>query len=284
MAETPTIASSYTFDPFARHQFYHDVNESLVRRAIDRLDAALPKGRAAHVVELASGTGAVTELILDEMERLGRPGSVTGVEPSTEAVEIARERLAGRQVEFIQGEADEVARLGAKADAAFFCNAIHLIPDKDDVITKLAAVLHPGGLLAINSSFYTGAYAPGSERFYHLWTRRALGWLRAHHPGVRTSRQEKAMAMQWLSADGYSDLMTRCGLHVVERDEETVQMPLSSWQDIGRYWLFIEGALPGVPIPIGADALYHAAGEAFAELGLTAVPRVWLQLVAQKGN
>src|SRR6185437_2610060 len=105
MAETPTIASSYTFDPFARHQFYHDVNESLVRRAIDRLDAAMPKGRAAHVVELASGTGAVTELILDEMERLGRPGSVTGIEPSTEAVEIARERLAGRQVEFIQGEA-----------------------------------------------------------------------------------------------------------------------------------------------------------------------------------
>ena len=90
------------------------------------------------------------------------------------------------------------------------------------------------------------------------------------------------MAMQWLSADGYSDLMARNGLHVVERGEELVQMPLSSWQDIGRYWLFIEGALPGVPIPMGADALYHAAGEAFAELGLTAVPRVWLQLVAQK--
>ena len=116
MAETPTIASSYTFDPFARHQFYHDVNESLVRRAIDRLDAALPKGRAAHVVELASGTGAVTELILDEMERLGRPGSVTGIEPSTEAVEIARERLAGRQVEFIQGDFREEEVLAALVD------------------------------------------------------------------------------------------------------------------------------------------------------------------------
>ncbi|HEX8982498.1 MAG TPA: class I SAM-dependent methyltransferase [Ktedonobacterales bacterium] len=284
MAETPTVASSYTFDPFARHQFYHDVNESLVRRAIAHVDASLPKGQRASVVELASGTGAVTELILDEFERLGRPGHVIGIEPSTEAIEIARDRLKGRDVEFIQGEADEAPRLGAHADAAFFCNAIHLIPDKADVLNKLASALRPGGFLAINSSFYTGAYAPGSERFYHLWTRRALGWLRTNAPGVRTSRQEKAMAMQWLSADGYADVMAECGLKVVDRAEETAQMPLSSWQDIGRYWLFIEGALPGVPIPIGADALYHAAAQAFEELELTSVPRVWLQMVAEKAK
>lgn len=284
MAETPTIASSYTFDPFARHQFYHDVNESLVRRAIRQVDESLPKGRPARVVELASGTGAVTELILDEMERIGRPGSVVGLEPSSEAIDIARSRLQGRAVEFIQGEADAAPELGAIADAAFFCNAIHLIPDKVTVIRQLSSALRPGGYLAINSSFYTGAYAPGSERFYHLWTRRALGWLRSNHPGVRTSRQEKAMAMQWLSADGYSELMAECGLRVVDRTEETAQMPLSSWQDIGRYWLFIEGALPGVPIPTGADALYNAAGQAFEELGLTSVPRVWLQLVAQKAE
>ena len=284
MTNTPTVASSYTFDPFARHQFYHDVNESLARRAIQTLDASLPRGQVARVVELASGTGAVTELILDELDRVGRPGSVIGVEPSSEAIDIARGRLANRNVEFIQGEAEQAAELGPIADAAFLCNAIHLIPDKVDVIHKLSAALRPGGYLAINSSFYTGAYAPGSERFYHLWTRRALGWLRSNHPGVRTSRQEKAMAMQWLSADGYAELLEQCGLRLVVRAEETAQMPLSSWQDIGRYWLFIEGALPGVPIPIGADALYNAAGQAFDELGLTAVPRVWLQLVAQKAE
>lgn len=282
MTETPTIASSYTFDPFARHQFYHDVNQSLARHAIQRLDGSLPRGQAVTVVELASGTGAVTELILDELERAGRPGRVIGVEPSSEAIDIARSRLRGRAVEFKQGEADDLAALAADADAAFFCNAIHLIPDKADVIRKLAAALRPGGLLAINSSFYTGAYAAGSERFYHLWTRRALGWLRTNHPGVRPSRQEKATAMQWIGADDYTALMTECGLRVAERVEETAQMPLSSWQDIGRYWLFIEGALPGVPIPLGAEALATAAEQAFDELGITEVPRVWLQLIAEK--
>ena len=162
MAATPAIASDYTFDPFARHQFYHDVNQSLVRKAIGRLDATLPKGQQAHVVELASGTGAVTQLIVEEMERLGRPGVVTGVEPSSEAIAIAREQLAGRPVEFVQGDIEDLARLVHDADAAFFCNAIHLIPDKEAVIAKIAQALGPQGIFACNSSFYNGAYAPGS--------------------------------------------------------------------------------------------------------------------------
>lgn len=284
MAETPAVASGYTFDPFARHQFYHDINESLVRLALGQLDKSMPEGSPVRVAELASGTGAVTELILDELERLGRPGHVLGVEPSPEAIEIAAGRLRGRSVEFARGEASDLAQLASGVDAIFFCNAIHLIPDKAEVIRMLADTLRPGGFLAINSSFYTGAYAPGSERFYHLWTRRALGWLREHHPEARPSRSEKTTAMVWLSADEYEALMGESGLRIAARSEETAHMPLSSWKDIGSYWLFIEGALPGVPIPIGAEALSWAAGQAFAELDLIDVPRVWLQLVAQKAE
>ena len=282
MAETPTIAASYTFDPFAQHQFYHNVNQSLVRTAIQRLDTETPAGERVYVVELASGTGAVTELILNELERVGRPATVTGVEPSYEAIDVARERLRGRGVTFEQGDIDHLAQIVSDAHAVFFCNAIHLIEDKDDVVAKIAAVLRPGGFFAANSSFFNGAYAPGSERFYHLWTRRALGWLRSHYPDIRPSRHGKTMAMRWLSADEYAGLMEEHGLRVVSRNMEEALMPLRSWQDIGRYWLFIEGALPGVPIPIGAQALEYAAAEAFEELGIADVPRIWLQLVARK--
>jgi ubiquinone/menaquinone biosynthesis C-methylase UbiE len=283
VTETPVLASSYTFDPFARHKFYHDVNQSLVHRAISRLDAAHPAGEPVRVVELASGTGAVTELILDELERLGRPGTVIGVEPSPEAIEIATDRLAARGATFVQGDADNLETAAPNADAIFFCNAIHLVPDKREVAATIASALAPNGFFACNSSFYQGAYAAGSERFYHLWTRRALGWLRKNHPGVRTARTEKAMAMQWLTPDEYSRALEANGLHVVDRAEETALLPLRAWQDIGRYWLFIEGALPGVPIPIGADALEHSAAEAMTELNITEVPRIWLQIVAQHG-
>ena len=284
MAETPTIAGSYTFDPFARHQFYHDINQSLVRAAIGHLDADRPAGTVVRVVELASGTGAVTELILDELERLGRPARVTGVEPSFEAIAVARERLHGRDVSFEQGDIDRLAKLVRNVDAVFFCNAIHLIPDKQSVIAKIAQVLGPRGYFACNSSFFDGAYAPGSERFYHLWTRRALGWLRKNHPDVRLSRNGKTTAMQWLTPDEFAQLVEQNGLRVVDLNLDEALMPLRSWQDIGRYWLFIEGALPGVPIPAGADALENSAAEAFAELNITEVPRIWMQLVARKGG
>ncbi|HKS70261.1 MAG TPA: methyltransferase domain-containing protein, partial [Ktedonobacterales bacterium] len=199
-----------------------------------------------------------------------------------EALAVARERLDGRPVRFEQGDVDQLVHVTPEADAVFFCNAIHLVPDKHEVIAKIAAVVAPRGFFAANSAFYDGTYAPGSERFYHLWTRRALGWLRRNHPEARVSRERKAEAMQWLSPADYAAIMEQNGLHVVSDEQEVAQMSLRSWQDIGRYWLFIEGALPGVPIPIGADALEASAAEAFEELGLTTVPRVWLQLVAQR--
>jgi ubiquinone/menaquinone biosynthesis C-methylase UbiE len=283
MVETSIHAGSYTFDPFARHQFYHDVNQSLVQSAIRQLDASRPKEQPVCVAELASGTGAVTELILDALERIGRTGTVIGIEPSAEAIDIARERLRGREVRFEQGDADHLASIVSGADAIFFCNAIHLVPDKPDAVKKITHALGQGGFFACNSSFFDGAYPPGSERFYHLWIRRALGWMRQNHQEVRRmGRHEKATAMTWLNAVEYTDLFQQCGLRVVENRQEEALMPLRSWQDIGRYWLFIEGALPGVPIPVGADALEHAAAEAFAELQITEVPRIWLQLVAQR--
>jgi SAM-dependent methyltransferase len=282
MTETPSFAGSYTYDAFARHAFYEEINASLVRMAIGRLDRERPEGQRVQVVEVASGTGAVTELILNELERLGRPATVTGVEPSFEANDVARERLRGREVNFIQGDANDLARLVSDVDAAFFCNAIHLVPDKADAIRKVAAALAPGGLFAFNSSFFEGAYAPGSERYYRLWVRRALGWIRERYPEVRPSRNEKALAMQWLSEEQYTQLAAEAGLRVVDRDLEVAEIPVRALQDMGRYWLFIDGALPGVPIDIGADALEYAAGVAGEELELTAVPRYWLQMVTQR--
>jgi ubiquinone/menaquinone biosynthesis C-methylase UbiE len=282
MAETPGTVPKYTFDPFARHQFYIDINAALVRRAISRVDATRPRAQRLCVVELASGTGAVTEQILDEVERCGRHATLVAVEPSLDALAVARERLQGRDVMFVQGDADQLVDVVSQADAVFFCNAIHLVRDKRDVLGKLAHVLAPDGYLACNSTFFDGAYAPGSERAYQVFMRKALHWLRRHYPEVRLVRREKADTLQWLTAEQYVALAEEHGLCVVEQELEVAQMPLQAWQDIGSYSLFIEGALPGVPIPIGAEALSHAAAETFAELDVDSIPRIWLQLLLQR--
>src|SRR5258706_16066078 len=77
-SQTPPSTDTYGFDPFAQHPFYAGINHSLVRRAIARLDAAQPTGDLVRVVDLASGTGAVTQLIVDELERLCRPAAGPG--------------------------------------------------------------------------------------------------------------------------------------------------------------------------------------------------------------
>ena len=280
--ETPPGADMYSFDPFAQHPFYARINHSLVQRAIARLDAARPQGKPVRVVDLASGTGAVTQLILDELEQFGRSATVIGIEPATMALEIARERLRDRPVQFVQGDADQLARVVTDADAVFLCNALHLIPDKPDVVRRITSVLAPDGFLACNSTFFAGAQTPESERFAHRWIRRAFGWLRQHHPDLHPTHRGQAAALAWLSADEYVTLLEAQGLQIVERNLEQVLMPLSAVQDIGRYRLFIAGALPGIPIPLGAEALAWAAAEAARELDVTAVPRIWLQLLAQR--
>jgi len=65
--------------------------------------------------------------------------------------------------------------------------------------------------------------------------------------------------------------------------EERVAMSLDSLRDLGHYWLFIEGALPGVPLAIGAEALGCTVYDVGHELNMAYLPRMWLQIVATKG-
>jgi SAM-dependent methyltransferase len=282
MVEMPPVTDPYGFDPFAQHPFYARINHSLVHRAIARLDAVQPTGERIRIVDLASGTGAVTQLIVEELERLRRPATVFSIEPDNEALEIARKRLQERAVEFVHGDTEQVVHLVTDADLVFLCNAVHLIPEKAETVRKIESALTPDGYFACNTTFFTGAQTPEGERFAHRWIRQAFGWLRRHHSDLHPSHRGQGAPLAWLSADEYVDLLETQGLHVVDRTLELANLPLQAVQDIGRYRLFIAGALPGVPLPIGAEALLWAAGEAARELNVTEVPRLWLQLLAQR--
>lgn len=278
----------YTFEAFASHKFYTEVNRELVKQALAHF-ANRPVEAPLTIVDMACGTGAVTCLIAEELAQQGRTPYVRliGVDPSAEALRLAQKNVEGLglsiKADFIQGESEDLPRLVHDADAAFFCNAIHLVPDKSEAFKQVVSILAPGGIFACNSSFYEGAYVPGTERFYRLWTRRAVGWLRQEHPEVHLSRDAKAMAMQWLTRDEYVQKMKENGFKDVETQESHTSISLDAWQDIGHYWLFIEGALPGVPLAYGAEALQTTVHKVGEELALPSVPRTWLHMVAIKG-
>jgi ubiquinone/menaquinone biosynthesis C-methylase UbiE len=275
--------NQFTFEAFASHPFYTEINRALVRQALVHFRAQ-PNNAPLTIVDMACGTGAVTRLIAEEMAQQERQAHLIGVDPSAEALRRASKGMQdiGAKADFIQGDADDLPHIVRNADAAFFCNAIHLVPDKLSAFHRMASLLSSDGIFACNSAFYDGTYVEGTESFYRLWTRKAVGWLRKEHPEVRLSREAKAMAMQWLTPAGYTELLKQAGFPRVEITYRDAIISLDAWRDIGQYWLFIEGALPGAPLALGAAALEHAVYQAGQELGLTEIRRRWLQIVAAK--
>jgi len=278
--------NQFTFEAFASHAFYTEINRSLVRKALASL-LIHSADQARTIIDMACGTGSVTRLIAEEIAAHERSQQtrIIGVDPSAEALRLAQQSLEEMRskADFFQGETKDLASIVKHVDAAFFCNAIHLIINKLDAFQQMAAILAPGGVLACNSAFYDGTNLDETFRFSRLWIRRAVGWLRKNYPDVRLSREAKATARQWLSPDEYISLLNQSGFSSVDATEERIAMPLDSLIDLGHYWLFIEGALPGAPLAIGAEALGSTVYDVAQELNMTYLPRMWLQIVATKG-
>jgi len=274
---TPTADaghSGFTLDRFAQHPFYLEVNKRLVALT------QLAKGQ--RVVDLGAGTGAVTKLIAQEVANDG--AEVIAVEPSETALEVAQrnlEEFRGALVRFIQGGAEMLTQLVKKpVDAVFFCNAIHLVEEKDHVLHEILQTLVEEGTFSFNTSFYQGAEPPEAELFYRKWMMKALRVLKKEY-GLSPDKT-RAQARNRLTEDEYVALLKSNGFKVRDKEVVKVQVPLSGFEAISEYSLWIEGVLPGVPLEAGAHALTKGARLTFEELGITESPRNWLLVVASR--
>jgi arsenite methyltransferase len=268
------MADTYTLESFAQHSFYQQVNRRLV--------ALTGLHRGQSVVDLGAGTGAVTRLLL---EQVGGPDSeVIAVEPSETAIEAAKRNLENTRdavVRFVQGGAEKLSQLVKKpVDAIFFCNAIHLVLEKELVLLEIKRTLREDGTFSFNTSFYDGAEPPEAEQFYRKWMMRALRALKNQY-NIMPDRT-RVEARHRLTEEEYVKLLEDNGFKIRRKEVVTVQMPLGGFEDISRYSLWIEGVLPGVPLEAGRESLIAGAREAFKELGLKTSPRNWLLVVASR--
>lgn len=132
----------------------------------DRRDTDFYLGLAAElaassVADIGCGTGLLA------CELAGRGHVVTGVDPAAAMLAVARNRLGGDRVRWIEGGAD---RLGAKiADLAVMSGHVaQVIADDEDWRATLAATreaLRPGGRVAFESR-------NPDARAWAGWTRR----------------------------------------------------------------------------------------------------------------
>ena len=260
----------FSFTPFTRHPFFTHVNRWI-------LEQVICPGRQV-IVDLGCGPGAVTQLILEKVRGQQPPPRVIGVDPSPSALAKARAAISSRFAEFVQGSAEWLSNLVKSADTVVFLNAIHLMPDKQRVLREIRRVLKPGGVLAFNSTFFAGAYVEGTSGFWRRWIVRSVQALK--EKGIVVQHHGHAAAMEWLSAEQYSEACKAASLRPTTVELLRVEMTPESLADIGRFSLFIEGALPGVPLEEGSLALQTGLERTLDELKVESVPRHWLEVVA----
>jgi hypothetical protein len=87
--------------------------------------------------------------------------------------------------------------------------------------------------------------------------------------------------MEWLSVEQYSTALKEAGYRPTTVELLRIDMTRAALIDIGRFSLFIEGALPGVPLEEGAKALEVGLERTMDELKVDSVPRHWLEVVAE---
>ena len=252
--------SDYSFSTFSKNEFYSQLNARLVDMA--------EVGSDLRVVDLACGTGGVTRLILERINRT-RDTVVIALDHSQTALKAAMEDLKD-----ISDNAVRYVQSGVE-------NAIHYLPDKDRVVHDISAALRTGGKFAFNTSFYEGGQHEESSAFYSKWMFKAFRILRKEY-GLKPNRAAKVESRRQLTPEEYSDLLERNGLTILKQEVDTVQVPIEGWLDISTFSDFIEGTMPGVPMNEASAALQEGIRQTYSELNVTHVPRNWLDIIAVK--
>jgi ubiquinone/menaquinone biosynthesis C-methylase UbiE len=273
-----------SFDPFAREPEYVEVN----REFADALDLA----PGSTVLNLACGTLILAALL---MPRYGDRLRMIGIDLSRRSMLLGRDFLRdsglGRHagMPLIEGSADTLPLRAGSVDAALMGNAIHMLPDIDRLLADVRRVLRPGGQFAFNTSFWAGTFVPGTERFYDEWLKATVRHIQrrdseeraAGRPGIRRVKGGRvAGSRRWWSPEEYAAILDRNGFDVRASHRRIVQMSQSAFETIGSWEGFAAVLVSGYPTEVSCEALRATVAEALQEVGMTSVPRSWLEMTA----
>lgn len=136
----------------ARLRFQHTIWGPVTRRFLRRLGTTT----GWRCLDVGAGPGLVTT---DLRELVGDTGEVTALDPSALYVAWFKDQIARRSwsnVRCIQGTAEDAPLPQGHFDIVFVRWVIAFVPDPEKFLTKLAATLKPGGILAIQDYYYEG--------------------------------------------------------------------------------------------------------------------------------
>ena len=272
-------SDEYSFTEFSSQPFYRKVNSRLV----DMSEVF----NQHKIIDLGCGTGGITKLILDRLNGT-KETVIYAVDHSASALRSAVEELGGRKeaaVRFVHAEVQNLASsVNEQVDAVIYCNSIHYVNDKVELLNQIRERLRPGGILAFNTSFFDGSHPPESHDFYRRWMMRSLRTLRKDHGLFPDKSADKTGARRQLTPEEYTALLEAAGFEIVKTENHCVQVPESGFHHISGFRDWIEGVMPGVPLGKGRDALQKSLKQVFKEMEIETVPRIWLGVMARRAE
>jgi len=288
-----------TYEPYSQEPEYIETNRALL--------ATLNLDTVHRVVDLACGTGLLSDLLLQIKPTL----AIYGTDISPESLVIGRRLFqeqgvlaadlaawetaaaAGQGVVLLhEGSADELPVAAGSFQLAVMGNAIHLMPDRDKFLQEVRRVLAPGGQFTFNTVFFKGTFVEGTETVFAEWMKEAVNILNAKNEALRAAGEKpiarqrgkagKAFDKGWLDPGEWVELLQRNGFAVTRNDKRTVPISQRGLELVGAYGGLAEVLMSGYPVAVASACLQAAVAPAFKTLGVTEVPRYWLEVTAVK--
>src|SRR2546426_8936161 len=123
-----------------------------------------------RVLDLGCGAGT-DSLVAAQM--VGPDGHVVGIDMTREMLDKARRaatEMSAENVEFVEGEAEQLPFADESFDVVISNGVIDLIPDKDAVFAELHRVLAPGGRIQVADVTIQNPVSEEGRRDIDLWT------------------------------------------------------------------------------------------------------------------
>lgn len=128
-------------------------DEATYRKKLAETQSLLSDGM--RVLEFGCGTGTTA------IHHAPYVQHIDAVDTSQRMIEIARRKAADagvRNIAFTRGTLEEFAADAASMDVVLGLNVIHLLPDREAVLSEVARILKPGGFFVSTTGCLGGSY------------------------------------------------------------------------------------------------------------------------------
>lgn len=204
-------STSKDFEFWRRHANRYDRVARLLNGKFDEMVARVAElvNGSARVLEIAAGTGLVTQAMIGVVDHL------VATDASEDMLQILRARMADLGASTVEVRIADALALpfeDGEFDAVVAANVLHLLPDPVACLAEVRRVLRPGGLLCVPT-------------FCHADTTTA-------HLVSRVLRLGGFRVVTRFTGDGLDDVVRGAGFIVEHRQRFAGVLPL--WLVAGR--------------------------------------------------